>query len=158
MITVGEFFTPPYIDRTNVAILLTGQMLLTLLALGAGRLLNIDVINGSSGVLSFDIDSMKQAAFVGSLLLTAGLVIPLHTPTLTLNRTLSTTLPPHFPSTFICFDTHTSYRYYNRWWTDCLVLSLRTSIGIPSILRCDCSVETLLFCQPQLQVILPPCL
>ena len=90
MITVGEFFTPPYIDRTNVAILLTGQMLLTLLALGAGRLLNIDVINGSSGVLSFDIDSMKQAAFVGSLLLTAGLVMTLHTP-LTLDHTLSTT-------------------------------------------------------------------
>ena len=90
MITVGEFFTPPYIDRTNVAILLTGQMLLTLLALGAGRLLNIDVIYGSADVLSFDIDSMKQAAFIGSLLLTAGLVLlpSLHEYIIPLNHTL----------------------------------------------------------------------
>ena len=88
MITVGEFFTPPYIDRTNVAILLTGQMLLTLLALGAGRILNIDVVFGSSGVLSFDVESMKQAAFIGSILLTAGLVIHLFLYTLILPSTL----------------------------------------------------------------------
>lgn len=75
-ITIGEYFTPPQIDRTNLIVTLLGQATLTTFAFLGGSLVNtisgynlIDILNN----VSFDYDTMKFAAIFGTGMLAVGL-------------------------------------------------------------------------------------
>ena len=65
VISVGEYFTPPQIDRTNLIVTLIGQGILTGFAFGSGILSNTNVLNN----VNFDYDSMKFAFTFGALML-----------------------------------------------------------------------------------------
>lgn len=68
LVTVGEYFTPPYIDRANRNLVLSGQALLFCLTFLAGWMTKTDILQPG---LSFDVDSMKFAFIFGSALLGA---------------------------------------------------------------------------------------
>jgi hypothetical protein len=75
-ISIGEYFTPPQIDRTNLIVTLLGQATLTTFAFLGGSFVNtlsgynlIDVLNNAS----FDYDTMKFALIFGTGMLGVGL-------------------------------------------------------------------------------------
>ena len=72
LITVGEYFTPPYIDRTNLRLVLTGQAILTGVAFLAGWIVHTDILKPE---LSFDFESMKFAFIFGAGMLSKHLTI-----------------------------------------------------------------------------------
>jgi hypothetical protein len=63
LVTVGEYFTPPYIDRANRNLLLTGQALMVGLAFFSGWLSKTDILQPG---VSFDFESMKFAFLFGA--------------------------------------------------------------------------------------------
>lgn len=65
VISVGEYFTPPQIDRTNLIVTLIGQGILTGIAFGSGAISNTNVLHN----INFDYDSMKFACTFGALML-----------------------------------------------------------------------------------------
>lgn len=65
VISVGEYFTPPQIDRTNLIVTLIGQGILTAFAFGSGILSKTNVLNN----INFDLDSMQFAFTFGTLML-----------------------------------------------------------------------------------------
>ena len=65
IISVGEYFTPPQIDRTNLIVTLIGQGILTAFAFGSGALSGVNVLNN----INFDFDSMNFAFTFGTLML-----------------------------------------------------------------------------------------
>ena len=65
VISVGEYFTPPQIDRTNVIVTLVGQAFLTALAFGSGAISSTNVLHE----VNFDPESMKFAFTFGVLML-----------------------------------------------------------------------------------------
>lgn len=73
VITVGEFFSPPYVDKANVLFTLFGQGLLTIVALGLSELVGLELITPEK--LSFDAPAMSYAAAVGALALLLGQIV-----------------------------------------------------------------------------------
>ena len=65
VISVGEYFTPPQIDRTNVIVTLVGQGILTAMAFGSGAISSTNVLQN----INFDPESMKFAFTFGVLML-----------------------------------------------------------------------------------------
>jgi hypothetical protein len=76
IITIGEYFTPPQIDRTNLIVTLLGQATLTTFAFLGSSFVNtlsgynlINILNNAS----FDYDTMKFALIFGTGMLGVGL-------------------------------------------------------------------------------------